>query len=158
MPGPYVMAIEALDARGRDGLWRKYRAMMVDGRIYPLHLAVATQWKVHYFSAAMADHPEHRAEEAAFLTNMPRVLGERAMAALEGINDILGLDYGGIDFGVNAEGEVLLFEANATMVINPPEPDPRWDYRRAPIQTVLDAVRAMLLERAGNFSTKRSES
>ena len=156
MPGPYVLAIEALDARGADGQWRKYRAMMVDGRLYPLHLAVATQWKVHYFSSAMADSPAHRAEEAAFLTDMPRALGPKAMAALEAVCDTLGLDYGGIDFGLNAEGEVLLFEANATMVINPPEPDPRWDYRRAPVQRVLDAVRAMLLERAGNFTAGKA--
>jgi hypothetical protein len=154
MPGPYVMAIEALDARGADGLWRKYRAMMVDGQLYPLHLAVAHQWKVHYFSSAMADRPDLRAEEAAFLTNMPKALGRRAMAALEGIAETLGLDYGGIDFGIDAQGNVLLFEANATMVVNPPEPDPRWDYRRAPVQRVLDAVRVMLLERANHFPAK----
>lgn len=158
MPGPYVMAIEALDARGADRLWRKYRVMMVDGQLYPLHLAIANQWKVHYFSAAMADDPQHRAEEAAFLTAMPRVLGARAMAALEGVNGMLGLDYGGIDFGLSADGQVLLFEANATMVVNPPEPDPRWDYRRVPIQRVLDAVRTMLLRRAGNFSAGSAQS
>lgn len=156
MPGPYVMAIENLDARGADGLWRKYRVMMIDGQLYPLHLAIANQWKVHYFSAAMADHPEHRAEEAAFLANMPKALGGQAMAALEAIVATLGLDYGGIDFGLNAKGEVLLFEANATMVVNPPELDPQWDYRRAPVQRVLDAVRGMLLERAGNFSARQA--
>jgi hypothetical protein len=145
------MAIQALDARGRDGLWRKYRAMIVDGALYPLHLAIASHWKVHYFTAGMADHPEHRAEEEAYLTDMPKTIGARAMAALETVSGSLGLDYGGIDFGIGPDGEVLLFEANATMVVNPPEPDSRWDYRRAPVQRVLDAVQAMLLNRAGNL-------
>jgi hypothetical protein len=70
------------------------------------------------------------------------------MVALERIAATLGLDYGGIDFGLSADGSVLLFEANATMVVNPPEPDPIWDYRRAPIQRVIDAAKQMLLTRA----------
>ena len=45
---------------------------------------------------------------------------------------------------------MLLFEANATMVVNPPDPDPRWDYRRAPTRAILDAVRQMLLTRASS--------
>jgi hypothetical protein len=64
------------------------------------------------------------------------------------VRDALGLDYGGIDFGLDAAGNVLLFEANATMVVNPPEPDPRWDYRRTPVERVLAAVRTMLATRA----------
>src|SRR5208282_5864051 len=67
LPGKEVMAIEYLDARGRDGKTRKYRVMIIDGRMYPLHLAVSEQWKVHYFTAAMELHAEHQAEEAAFL-------------------------------------------------------------------------------------------
>ena len=39
------------------------------------------------------------------------------MTALENIRDALKLDYAGIDFGVNATGDLLLFEANATMVV-----------------------------------------
>ncbi len=106
-----------------DGLARKYRVMMIDGQLYPLHLAISNHWKIHYFTADMADRPEHRAEDAAFLENMPAVLGPRATAALAEIQSRLGLDYAGIDFGLNASGEILLFEANATMVVHPPEPD-----------------------------------
>jgi hypothetical protein len=103
---------------------------------------------VHYFTADMADEPQHRAEDAAFLADMPAVIGARALAGLSAIAERLGLDYGGVDFGLNAAGEALVFEANATMVVNPPGPDPRWDYRRAPTLAILDAARAMLLARA----------
>jgi uncharacterized protein (UPF0210 family) len=79
---------------------------------------------------------------------MPGVLGPIAMAALADIQDALGLDYAGIDFSLSPTGEVLLFEANATMTVVPPGPDKRWDYRRAAIQRVEDAVRKMLAGKA----------
>lgn len=144
LPGDEILAIACLDARGADGLARKYRVMMIDGRLFPLHLAISQDWKVHYFTADMAERPDHRAEEAAFLADMAGALGEKAMAGLEAICARLGLDYGGIDFGLNSAGDVLLFEANATMAILPPPADSRWDYRRAAIGDAIAAVARML--------------
>ena len=147
LPGERVTAIQFLEARAADGWVRKYRAMIVDGALYPLHLAIARDWKVHYFTADMDAHPEHRAEEAAFLADMAGVVGARGMAALARIAAVLGLDYGGIDFALGPAGEILLFEANATMVVNPPEPGERWAYRAAPVERILAAVRRMLAAR-----------
>jgi glutamate/tyrosine decarboxylase-like PLP-dependent enzyme/glutathione synthase/RimK-type ligase-like ATP-grasp enzyme len=147
-PEAEVLAIEYLDARGSDGCARKYRVMMVGGQLYPLHLAISQNWKIHYFSADMVDRAGHRAEEAEFLTNMPGVLGSKAMAALQLVQASLGLDYGGIDFGLNRQGEVLLFEANATMVVEQPNADQRWDYRRAAVERIHDAVRKLFLTSA----------
>jgi glutathione synthase/RimK-type ligase-like ATP-grasp enzyme/Flp pilus assembly protein TadD len=155
LPGDELLAIEYLDARGNDGNARKYRVMMIDGAIYPLHLAISRNWKVHYFTADMADQPGHRSEEARFLEDMPSVLGETAMAALQRIRDALGLDYAGVDFAIGADGRLLLFEANATMVIAPPGQDECWAYRRAAIGKVLDAVTAMITARSA--APKRRE-
>ncbi len=152
LPGRELTAIEYLDARGVDGYTRKYRAMFVNGEIYPLHLAVSSGWKVHYFTSAMADSAEFRAEEKQFLSDMPRVIGIRGFAALEHIRDTLGLDYAGIDFGLNADREILLFEANATMVVNPPDRDECWDYRRKAVERIHTAVHAMLVKRTGSIS------
>ena len=148
LPGSDLLVIEYLDARGTDGSARKYRVMMIGGKIYPLHLAISRDWKVHYFTSDMADKPDHRLEEAAFLADMPAVLGDKAYHALEAIRDALGLDYAGIDFGLNAQGDLLLFEANATMVIAVPDNDERWAYRRAAITKILDAVVAMIRQKA----------
>lgn len=134
LPGTELFAIEFLDARGADGDVRKYRIVCVNGRLFPVHLAIAPQWKVHYFSAEMADRPDHRAEESAFLTDMPAVVGRRGMRALTEICATLGLDYAGVDFGRSPDGTILVFEANATMAVYRPE--------------VIAAVRAMLVERA----------
>jgi glutathione synthase/RimK-type ligase-like ATP-grasp enzyme len=148
LPGSELLVIEYLDARGHDGSARKFRVMMIGGKIYPLHLAISRDWKVHYFTSDMADKPDHRLEEERFLADMPAVLGAKACRALQGIRDALGLDYAGIDFGVNADGDLLLFEANATMVIAVPDNDERWAYRRTAITKILDAVVAMLRQAA----------
>jgi glutamate/tyrosine decarboxylase-like PLP-dependent enzyme/Flp pilus assembly protein TadD len=149
LPGDRLTVLRYLDARGRDGKSRKYRVMMIDGRLYPLHVAISDDWKIHYFTAEMADNPGHRAEDADFLGNMDTVLGPRAMSALSEFQSRLALDYAGIDFGLNSAGDILLFEANATMVVNPPEPDPKWAYRRPAIERIHAAVREMLIGRAG---------
>jgi len=143
-----LLLIQYLDARGPDGMARKYRVMFVDGDLYPLHLAISSHWKVHYFSADMAQNARFRQEEERFLNDMPAVLGTKAMRALRDVCMTLGLEYAGIDFALSADGSVLLFEANATMVVFPPNPDPIWDYRRQAIDTVINAATNMLLRRA----------
>lgn len=148
LPGEELFAIEYLDARASDGKARKYRVMMIGGKLFPLHLAISENWKVHYFTSDMADKQDHRLEEARFLADMPTLLGERAMRALAGLEDALGLDYAGIDFGLDSDGNILLFEANATMVIAKPGHEPHWAYRHAAVERVLAAVAEMLLAKA----------
>jgi glutathione synthase/RimK-type ligase-like ATP-grasp enzyme len=71
------------------------------------------------------------------------------MRSLSGVRHYLGLDYAGIDFGLDSEGRLLLFEANATMVVARPNDDARWAYRRAATDRILQAVTAMIEKRAG---------
>ncbi len=144
LPKGEPLAIQYVDARGADGMARKYRVMFTGGVAYPLHLAISADWKVHYFTAAMAGDAALRAEEKRFLDDMPGVLGARAMAALAAIQAALGLDYAGIDFAVAPDGRVILFEANATMAIIPVDADPMWDYRRAAVGAALAAARRLL--------------
>lgn len=152
LPGAQLMAMQYLDARGADGGVRKYRVMMIDGRLYPLHLAISNDWKVHYATAGMRGQRSFQAEEARFLEHMPDVLGARAMAALQAIQATLALDYGGIDFALDAAGNVLLFEANAVMKIVPPDDSPEWDYRRPAVGRATAAARQLLLDRASGDS------
>jgi hypothetical protein len=148
LPGDDLSAIEPLDARGADGKFHKCRVMIVNGRLYPLHLAISGDWKVHYFTAEMAESAAHRAADAAFLADMDAALGPRGRAALERIATVLALDYGGIDFAVSPAGDIMVFEANAAMAVYAPLTDPKWAYRRPAIEQVLTAVRTMLRERA----------
>lgn len=147
LPGARLLAIDYAETRGPDGFWRKFRVLIIDGVIYPVHLAVSDQWKVHYFTAAMAAHPSHRDEEQRFLRDMAGVLGATAMRALAAIGVALGLDYAGVDFACCDDGSVLVFEANATMVAPPPSDEPIWDYRRPALAAITPAVQAMLARR-----------
>jgi hypothetical protein len=148
LPGDRILVLEYLDVRDSDSMVRKYRVMFIDGVLYPLHLAISADWKVHYFTADMAANDAHREEERQFLDNFEAVLGAKAITALGRISRILGLDYAGIDFGLDRLGAVVFFEANATMVVVGAGPEPIWDYRRAAVSHVLEAVKRMLLTKA----------
>jgi tetratricopeptide (TPR) repeat protein len=148
LPGNELIAIQYLNGEGADGNTRKYRVLFIGGKLYPVHMAISKQWKIHYFSADMEDHPEHRDEEACFLNDMASVLGPAVMDTLQRVEKRLGLDYGGIDFGLNQRGEVLLYEANATMAVYRPNSDPRWDYRRSSVERIYAAARELFLTRA----------
>jgi hypothetical protein len=144
LPGPEVTVVEYSDARGRDGRFRSYRVMMIDGRLYPLHLAISNHWKVE----GSSDHTQHRAEEAEFLVNTQAVLGQRAMTALAEIQSLLGLDYAGIDFGLSPSGDVLFFAASGAVAVSARDDRECWACRRDAVRRIEDAVRRMLVDRA----------
>lgn len=132
------------DFRSGDGLYRKYRIVFVDRRPYPYHLAIAPDWMVHYESARMDRHPERLAEEMRFLDDPAAALGEAAMAAIAGIGAAMDLDYAGIDFSLLPDGRVLLFEANATMLVHPEAPGGPLAHKNPVIERIFEAFRAML--------------
>ena len=144
-PATRCSAIELLDARGADGHYRKYRVLSIGGVLYPVHLARSTHWKVHYFSADQVRTPDAIAEEEAFLTDMRAAIGDRAMRAIEEAAQRIGLDYFGIDFALDRDGNALLFEANATMrAVIPLEKEQAEARRRATI-AANNALRDLVL-------------
>lgn len=147
LPGESLLAIQYLDSRSADHLFRKFRVMSINGALYPIHLAISRQWKVHYFSSDMAENEEYRKEEKVFLKDFAAYLGATVISILEKIAANLRLDYCGIDFGIDPNGYIILYEANSTMVINPPTREKLWDYKHEAINNALGATRKMFLER-----------
>jgi glutathione synthase/RimK-type ligase-like ATP-grasp enzyme len=146
LPGEEFLVMEFLDTRNIIGEFCKYRVMMIDGEIYPLHAATGHNWKVHYFSAEMEDDL-HRKIDAEFLQDMESCLGPRIIETLKNITEELGLDYGGIDFSIDDDSQVVVFEANASMAIVRPPSDERWAYRIEPTKRIYDAVERLFLSR-----------
>ena len=77
------------------------------------------------------------------------------MSALHTIATVLDLDYAGVDFAVAADGRLLLFEANAAMIIAPPTLDPIWEYRRPAVRRATEAVQVMIRDRASDTGPRR---
>lgn len=150
------------DFRSADGGYRKYRAIFIDRVPYPYHLAIGDSWLVHYYTAGMAARPDRRAEEARFLADPAAAIGARAWAAVAAVAARLDLDYAGIDFSVLADGRVLVFEANATMVVHPEAQDSPFAFKNAAVGRILAAFDLMLAlrraKRAANMGAKRAAS
>jgi tetratricopeptide (TPR) repeat protein len=115
--GAYATAFQTF-ASPRDGLFRKYRAIFVDRRPYPYHLGISDHWLVHYASSLTPRDPDHQAEEMRFLEDPAQAVGETAWAAIGAVGRRLDLDYAGLDFSILPDGRVLVFEANATMLVH----------------------------------------
>jgi len=140
LPGRDVLLMEYLDTRGADGVFRKYRLMAINGRLYPVHLAVSSHWNVHYFSSETPKVPSYQAEEDRFFARPEEVLGSTALLALERAVTAWGLEVVGFDVAVTPQG-LVVFEANPTMVLNIPRASETWAaYRRAPLATVMRAM------------------
>ncbi len=132
------------DFRSADGCCRKYRIVYVDRKPYPYHLAISPHWVVHYFSAGMLDAPWKIEEERRFLTDPRAALGARALEAIAEIGRRLDLDYGGIDFTVLPDSRVLVFEANATMLVHRERPDGPLAHKNPFIDRIAEAFEHML--------------
>jgi hypothetical protein len=65
---------------------------------------------------------------------------------LRALRKRIPLDYFGVDFGIAADGAVVLFEANATMDFISPILDPEFAYGRQVLPLARRAVRAMIPE------------
>ena len=137
-----------IDYSSEDGLFRKYRVVLIDGRPYAAHMAISQEWMVHYLNAGMAESAQKRAEEARFMEHFDEDFGFRHQAALQGIVDLSGLDYVVIDCAETQDGKLLLFEADSSAVVHAMDPADIFPYKRRQMQKVFAAFRAMLVKRS----------
>lgn len=136
-----------VDYSSADGLFRKYRFLFVGDEILPYHLAIGDGWKVHHASTRMGDVEWMRLEEQAFLADPESIFGPSGMDALDTIRRQIGLDYCGIDCSLDAEGRVVVFEVNASMLIH--SDNPGFEYK-TPYVLAIKAAFERLLERRAN--------
>ncbi len=127
-----------------DGYWRKYRTIFVDRQPFAYHLAISQHWLVHYATADMLAAPWKRDEERCFLDHPAAALGPRATAALRAIGQRLDLDFAGIDYALLPDGRVLVFEANATMLVHLRDDAATFPYKHRAVPKIFAAFDAML--------------
>ena len=121
---------EYADFRSADGLYRKYRFVLIGGEIVMRHLLVSDGWNVHAADRArfMAPRPALVAEERDAIDYGMQALPHRVRAGLAAIREAVGLDLFGVDCAISGAGEIILFEANATMNFFPLSDDPQFAY------------------------------
>jgi tetratricopeptide (TPR) repeat protein len=134
--------IEYVDYRSSDGYFRKYRFIFVDGQILPYHLAIAGDWKVHHDTTDMADHLWMQQEEEAFLNDPATVFSPSHYRALREIHKRIGLEYFGIDCGLDRSGNLVVFEANASMLVH--DGNEQFPYKAPFVRRIKTAFDEML--------------
>lgn len=141
-----------VDYRSTDGQFRKYRVMLIDGQPYVSHLAISSHWMIHYLNAGMADSAEKRAEEARCFETFGTDFAIRHAAALQIINQRMGLEYVGIDCAEMPGGELLIFEVDSAMVVHAFDPVDVYPYKQPQMKKIFAAFRSLLIKAANKTS------
>lgn len=140
----YIM--EYVDYQSADGHFRKYRFIFVDGQIMPYHLAIGNHWKVHHITTDMNKNDWMQAEEKTFLENPQAVFTPKHYQAMRAIQQAVGLEYFGIDCGIDRAGNLVVFEVNASMLVH--QKNEAFPYKTPFVEKIKQAFDAMLKKRA----------
>lgn len=138
-----------VDYRGQDGLFRKYRIVLIDGHPFVCHMAVSAHWMVHYLNADMLESANNRAEEARFMANFDKDFAPRHAAAFHVLTERTGLDYFGVDCGETADGRLLIFEVDSNMIVHAMDSVEVFPYKHPQMYKVFSSFREMLANKMG---------
>lgn len=144
MPQDEFFISRFVDYRGADGLFRKCRIVLIDGRPFVCHMAISAHWMIHYLNAGMAESAGKRAEEEHFMAGFDEGFARRHANALRAIHERIGLDYVGIDCGEAADGSLLIFEVDSNMIVHAIDPVDVFPYKQPQMRKVFAAFREML--------------
>ncbi|OIQ64063.1 hypothetical protein GALL_543900 [mine drainage metagenome] len=139
-----------VDYRGPDGLFRKYRVSLIEGRPFICHMALAPHWMLHYLNAGMVEHAERRAEEARVFATFDQDFALRHAAAFRALQDRIALDYYALDCGETPDGTLLIFEADTAMVVHTMDPPDLFPYKAPQMLRIFQAFRALLQRHANH--------
>jgi glutathione synthase/RimK-type ligase-like ATP-grasp enzyme len=146
-PEPEFFVTRFVDYAGDDGLFRKYRIVLVDGRPYACHMAIADRWDIWYLNAGMAFSESKRREEERFMHSFDADFAIRHQAALAAMAGRIGLDYFTVDCAENNNGELLIFEADNTAVVHNMDSPEVYPYKAPQMRRIFDAFAEMLSRR-----------
>lgn len=136
------IAVEVVDVRGSDGLYRKYRYVAAGEHGVAHHLQITPGWVTRGDDRVINDAT--KAEERAYIEG-PDPHHERFQAARRE----LGLDFVAFDYGYDSTGAAVVWEANPYPFIRFCSSSGGNTYRHAPMHRTLAAMLALYLERAG---------
>lgn len=133
-----------IDYRNADGLFRKYRVMLIAGKPFLAHLAISQNWMIHYLNAGMADDAKKRAEEAQVMDVFNETFAKKHTAAFQKIYQRSGLDYVGLDCSETPDGKLLIFEIDSCMIVHAIDPIDLFPYKPAHMANLFTAFQQLL--------------
>ncbi|MEO6610149.1 MAG: tetratricopeptide repeat-containing protein [Aestuariivirga sp.] len=133
-----------IDYSSTDGQYRKYRIALIDGVAYPAHMAISSNWMVHYLNAGMTASALKRDEEAKWLNDFHETFAVKHEAAFSELCNMLELDYFAIDCAETHDGRLLIFEIDTAMIIHCMDVEPEFAYKKRPMHKLFAAFQAML--------------
>jgi tetratricopeptide (TPR) repeat protein len=134
--------IEYIDYRSYDDYFRKYRFIFVGEEILPYHLAIGSDWKLHHDNTDMVNQPWMQREEESFLGDPATAFNAGHYQALRTIRQRVGLDYFGIDCGLDRSGNLVVFEVNASMLVH--DRNEQFPYKAPHVARIKSAFDEML--------------
>ena len=140
-----------IDYASSDGLFRKFRLVLIDGKSYLCHMGISKHWMVHYPYEEMMAQASRRAEEAALMSSFEHDFAQRHAVALEAIQQRIGLDYWGLDCAEMPDGRLLIFEVTSAMLIHRMDPADVFPYKAQHMTSVFAAFYRLLEHTAGRL-------
>lgn len=99
------VASEFVDVRSEDGRYRKFRAIVVGGSVVSHHLQTSNIWLTR--GANRINDLQTREEEIEYVSN-PDAFSDLMLR----VSKALELEFLGIDYSIDREGRVVIWEAN----------------------------------------------
>lgn len=133
-----------IDYRNADGLFRKYRVMLIAGQPFLAHLAISQNWMIHYLNAGMAEDALKRAEESQVMASFHETFAKKHTVAFQKIYQQTGLDYVGLDCSETPDGKLLIFEIDSCMIVHAIDPVDLFPYKPSHMTTLFAAFQKLL--------------
>ncbi len=96
-----------------EGLYKKYRLMVIDGEVYLRHVKISEEWMVHHRNQIAYPEKLQKIVSKSFLSQIKSTI----QPIVNEIHKRLQLDYFGIDCYIDKNMNLLIFEINPSMNI-----------------------------------------
>jgi len=141
--GPDFFMAPFIDYSDATGFFKKIRIALIAGQPFVCHMAISTEWMVHYVNAGMYQEEWKRSEEARFMQAFDHFVDKHSRA-LHAIAERMQLDYLVMDCAETRNGDLLLFEIDHGGVVHAMDLENLFPYKNAHIQKAQKAFSELL--------------
>ena len=131
-----------------DGVYQKYRFVVINGEVFISHFVTYDHWMVHYFNCGkfMENNPQYEEQEKHLIENFESEYKDRIQPTITEIYKKIRLDFFGIDCSIDKQGQICLFEVNSSMnIFHYPSHHNRWE---GALEKIKNAVIEMLIRKS----------